>query len=62
MVELATKPKRRPKFHVFEDAAGQWRWHLKSANGRILCQGESHPTKAKAKRAIAGVKRSTVIA
>lgn len=54
--------KRTPKFVVFQDMVGQWRWHLQAANGRILCQGESHPSKAKAKRAVRGVIRSAAMA
>lgn len=27
---------------VFEDAAGEWRWHFKSANGKIRASGEAH--------------------
>ena len=49
--------KRTPKFHVFQDVSGQWRWHLAGANGLIVCQGEGHPVKAKAVRAAEGVKR-----
>ena len=30
---------------------GQWYWHLKGANGKVVCHGEGHPTKAKAIRA-----------
>jgi uncharacterized protein YegP (UPF0339 family) len=23
-------------FHTFQDAGGEWRWHLKADNGRII--------------------------
>ena len=48
---------RSPKFCVFPDAAGQWRWHLAGANGQVVCQGEGHPTKQKALRAAEAIKR-----
>ena len=54
--------KRTPKFVVFQDMVGQWRWHLKSSNGRILCQGESHPSKSNAMRAIRGARDASTIA
>lgn len=42
---------KAPKFHVYP-AKGGWRWHLKSANGRILAQGEAHTRQRDAIRAI----------
>lgn len=30
-------------FHVYKDKAGEWRWHLKAANGRIIAEsGEGY--------------------
>ncbi len=30
-----------PRYEVFKDDAGEWRWHIKDANGRVLaCSGE----------------------
>lgn len=30
-------------FHVYKDDAGEWRWHLKAANGRIVADsGEGY--------------------
>jgi uncharacterized protein YegP (UPF0339 family) len=43
--------RKYPKFHIFQDQEGKWRWHLKSANGRIIAQGESHGSERDAKRA-----------
>ena len=42
---------KRPKFVVYEDVSGAWRWRLVAANGRILCQGEAHTRKPDAVRA-----------
>lgn len=27
---------KQPKFHIYQDAQGLWRWRLKAANGRII--------------------------
>ena len=30
-------------FHVYKDDAGEWRWHLKAANGRVIADsGEGY--------------------
>lgn len=39
------------RFVVFQDKKKQWRWHLVSANGRVIAQGEGHTRKADAERA-----------
>lgn len=31
---------RYPRLHYWQGAAGQWHWHLKGANGRIVLQGD----------------------
>lgn len=35
---------------VFPDAVGQWRWHLKAANGEIVAQSEAYTRKLDAVR------------
>jgi len=30
---------RKSKLETYEDAAGDWRWRLKSSNGRIIANG-----------------------
>lgn len=49
---------KTPKFHVFPDKQGAWRWHLRSANGRIIAQGEAHTRKQDAERAVVGLMRT----
>ena len=40
-------------FHLFRDAAGEWRWHLKATNGRIIADsGEGYKRRAGALHAI----------
>lgn len=53
---------RRPKWVIYQDAAGQWRWHLKAANGRIIAQGESHTRRADAVRACETVQETAAFA
>jgi uncharacterized protein YegP (UPF0339 family) len=33
------------QFEVYKDAAGEWRWRLKAANGEIGAFGESYKNK-----------------
>lgn len=51
---------RVPKFAVFQDEAGEWRWHLKAANGRIISQGEGHTRPRGAERALRTVIKTAV--
>jgi len=45
-----------PRFQVYEDASGQYRWRLKAANGRIIAEsGEAYTRKRDSSRAVAGV-------
>lgn len=40
------------KFGIYQDAAGQFRWRLRAANGRIVGDsGEGYSTRANARRA-----------
>jgi len=48
----ANKPKT-PRFEVFQDAKGEWRWHLRAVNGRILaCSGEGFKEQRKCKKSV----------
>jgi len=46
---------RNPRIEIFQDKRGEWRWHLRATNGRIVCQGESHTSKRDAIRAAKAV-------
>lgn len=40
------------KFHIYQDARGEWRWHLKARNGRIVADsGEGYVRQGNAVRA-----------
>jgi uncharacterized protein YegP (UPF0339 family) len=44
--------KRKPKFNVFKDVNGEWRFNLEATNGRIQLQSESYKRRG---RAISGI-------
>ncbi len=51
-----------PKIEVWKRDAGDWRWHLKAANGEIQAQGEGYLTKAGALRGVRAFVRNARIA
>lgn len=51
---------KAPRFEVFADKRGQWRWRLRARNARVLCQGEAHTRKADAERAAETVRAAAV--
>lgn len=42
---------RRPQIQYFKDSAGEWRWHVRSANGEVVAEGEGHRDRTDAERA-----------
>lgn len=53
---------RRVRIEAFQNLATSqgWFWHIKAANGEIICQGEGHATRANAERAAKGVVRRII--
>ncbi len=45
------------KFEIYKDAAGQYRWRLKAANGEIIAQGESYYTQTGCQGGIDSVRK-----
>jgi uncharacterized protein YegP (UPF0339 family) len=45
-----------PKFELYQDKAGKFRWRLLATNGEIIAVGEGYNTKDSAKNGIASVK------
>lgn len=43
------------KFEIFKDDNGQFRFRLKSANGKIICQSEAYTRKHNAYKGIKAV-------
>lgn len=40
--------KNIPKIEVFKGKNAKWYWHLRAANGEIVCNSEAYETKQKA--------------
>lgn len=53
---------RKPRFTVYQDVAGEWRWRLVAANGRIIAHGESHTRARDAWRAVETVREAAALA
>lgn len=50
------------RFELYKDAAGQWRWRLKSANGNIIAtSSEGYVGKSDARRGIEIVQSSAAV-
>jgi hypothetical protein len=48
-----------PRFELYQDSAGEWRWRLVVPNGNIIADsGEGYASKQGAKRGIESVKNS----
>ena len=45
-----------PKFEIFKDTAGKFRFRLKAANGETIATGEAYESKAGCKNGIESVK------
>jgi uncharacterized protein len=48
-----------PKYQIFQDAKGKFRFHLKAANGEIIAHGEGYESKESCMNGIDVVKHST---
>jgi len=49
---------RMPKFEIYKNASGQFRFRLKAPNGEIIAAGEAYTTKDACKNGIASVKEN----
>lgn len=47
-----------PKFEIYKDSSGQFRFRLKAPNGEIIAAGEAYTTKDASKNGIASVKEN----
>lgn len=50
------------KFEVYKDSAGEWRWRLKAANGKVLASGEGYKTMSGAIRGTEALRRVAKLA
>jgi len=46
------------KFEIIKDKRGEYRFHLKAANGEIIATSEGYKTKASAKNGIESVQKN----
>jgi uncharacterized protein YegP (UPF0339 family) len=51
-----------PKFEVYTDAAGKYRFRLVAPNGQTIAVGEAYESKASCQNGIASVKKNAPIA
>ncbi len=49
---------RHPKYELYQDAQGEFRFRLKAMNGEIVLASEGYTAKANAKKGIESVKRN----
>ena len=52
------RPLPHPKFELFQDKAGQFRFRLKARNGKIIAVSESYSTKAGCENGIESVRKN----
>ena len=51
---------KHPKFEVYTDKAGEFRFRLKATNGQIIAVSEGYKSKASCENGIASVKKNAV--
>jgi len=47
-----------PKYEIYKDAAGKYRWRLKAPNGEIIAVSEAYESKDGCKNGIYSVKQN----
>ncbi len=52
----------KPKFEIFKDKNGKFRFRLKAPNGEIIATSEAYETKQGCEKGIASVKENAPIA
>lgn len=58
--QATSKPveQKNPKFELYKDKAGEFRFRLKASNGEIVATGEGYRAKAGCQKGIASVKKN----
>ncbi len=49
---------KHPKFEMYQDKAGEYRFRLKAKNGEVIATSEGYKTKASCENGIASVKKN----
>ena len=47
-----------PKFEIYNDKKGEFRFRLKATNGQVICASEGYTTKAACKNGVESVKKN----
>lgn len=56
--QTLNESKKNPKYELYLDKAGEFRFRLKAANGEIICHGEGYKAKASCKNGIESIGRN----
>ncbi len=51
---------KHPKFEIYQDKAGEFRFRLKATNGQVIATSEGYTTKASCLNGVESVKKNTV--
>ncbi|MBR0343580.1 MAG: YegP family protein [Oscillospiraceae bacterium] len=56
--QTLNESKKNPKYELYLDKAGEYRFRLKAANGETICHGEGYKAKASCKNGIDSIGRN----
>ncbi len=56
--QTLNESKKNPKYELYLDKAGEYRFRLKAANGEVICHGEGYKAKASCKNGIDSIGRN----
>ncbi len=56
--QTLNESKKNPKYELYLDKAGEYRFRLKAANGEVICHGEAYKAKASCKNGIDSIGRN----
>jgi uncharacterized protein YegP (UPF0339 family) len=51
---------KNPKFQIFKGKDGQYYFHLRAANGEIICNGEGYTSLQNCRNGISAIKKVAV--
>ena len=57
-IVVAVETKENPKFEVYTDKAGEFRFRLKATNGQVIAVSEGYKAMASCENGIASVKKN----
>ena len=56
--QIRGETQKHPKYELYKDKAGEYRFRLKAANGEIIGKSEGYKAKASAKKGIASIAKN----